>query len=278
MGKKAIAMVLILSVIITLGLSTTALGSNNEYVADNYSTTKGGINTYNAVSSYSTYYHGDRTFSGVLYYWDPAPGGWVSASTHKALCNKAWNSYVYNNGPAQTAVSNLNTNCMFTFMGHADRYNLKTDYNSSYICMYPGYENGNTGTPAYMCYQGNLDDMAFALLLGCKTAEGNDLNITWYMRCGKGVDTVVGFDKDTTFSVDTWADGGWRTVYPADVWNTYFWTATQGVGSNVGSAANAAALWTKNHCNNFAWNMNYYEPWGNASQTINTPHNGIIEL
>lgn len=283
-------MVLILSVVITLGLTSLSFGWNYEYVADNYSVGYAQIDdnnqpyfytTYDYKTSYSTHVGeiGNKDFSGVLEDWDETPGGWVDPSTHKALCNTGWNSFVYYNGSGSTAAGNLNGNCMFTFYGHSNRYNIQLNSGSSFIAMSPTYSGGATGDVGYVSSCNNLDDMAFALLHGCYTSysSGTNSSITWYMRCIKGVDTVVGFNGFTYWRASNIFNGAYRVYYPSHVWNEMFWDFTQRCHWNVGNSEGGADYWVNQFCNGY-WGLETSETWGNASQYIYTPHSGTIEL
>ncbi len=274
--KKSVATALILSVIIIIGLSPMTFGWNNNYVSDNYCVNfDGNMNTYSLNYSYSTYNQGVYPFSGVVEFWDPAPGGWYCPSTHKALCNNAWSSFYYCNGSGYTAASNLNTNCMFTFFGHSNRYSLQLN-TSSFLCMDPGHLGGGTGDIGFVSQQNDLDDMAFALLNGCKTAMFDNLNLAWYMRCAKGVDTVIGFDDEISYRKIYNYNGSWVTFYPQNIWNQFFWEYTQRLHWNAGNSEGGADAWVAYHCADQYWGLGTSETWGNKSQYLYSPHGGII--
>ena len=296
MGKSrssAIVMLIMMFTVIFLAMSPPVISSNSTNRASLYGTA---INNYPYQADWTTrtyhedyvtqYFrvgysglnHMDQRFSGIETYWDPNPGGWTDPSTHKALCNRGWSSVYHVNDTAQNAYDRINNDCMFVFFGHSDRWNLGFR-GGGYLCDQPnlGHE---LGTPTYyLSNRNDLDDMKFALLLGCSTSDGGtSQNITWYMRCINKVDTVIGFDDDTVFrTAPTMCDGTPRIFYPSHVWNQCFWYYTQGpTAYSIGNAEGMADGQVWNHCANQYWGLDSSEVWGHPGDYINVPGNGLI--
>ncbi len=276
MGKRTIATGFVASIcmVVIFAMCTLVFGWNSSPPRANIYGFDNEVYGQYFRDSYSTVHNSYARFSGIETWWDTTPGGWTDPSTHKALCNRGWQSWYHLNETAGFAHSQMNGDAVFVHFNHANRHVLdfgKSNLIDTRAWTVPGETN------YYLEDLNDLNDMKFALFLGCDTSQGENDNITWYTRCVKKVDTVIGFDQHVTYYALRYINGGWRDLYPMHVWNECFWTYACQYGYNIGQSEGLADGMVANHCNGNYFGLNTSETWGNPNAKLTAPGNGVIE-
>lgn len=107
--------------------------------------------------------------------------------------------------------------------------------------------------------------MKLAYLGGCLTANGQDGNIACWWRCGKGTDTVIGFDQVVL---------GWQGAEHIE--GFFYYAIHQGMNMYW------AALCAENRVrqvfgSNYMGGIDTRETWGSVYTMINVPGWGTYE-
>lgn len=270
MGKKirlistTFAVVLVISFLLLplLAGSDKAL-SNDHPWADDYGFSTG---SQSAQRGYSEWHNAWKYFSGV--YTNRTT---TSPSIDYGIHVKGWSNTNYYNATASTAYYNLSGNAYFAAFNHSNGHVF--DFGSS-TYLADLYRSGDPPPPTYMFVnnQRNMDDMKFALLLGCETADnyaGDGRHLSWEFRCDRGVDAVVGFTNEIGRQ-----EGNY---WPGHVFCQEFSRGSQLYGYHVADSCAWAKLWTFRHCGNNYWGLDSCTIWGNGYTYINSPGDGIYE-
>ncbi len=219
-----------------------------------------GLNTWSGNASF----YGKH--SGIFEYWES-----TNPSVHWSICNHApaWQGSAYYNKQINYPYSYLSGNGLFIFFGHGERHCLVFTNGSSHSYLYDHSDNIPFGraavSSAIASSHYKMDYMKLAYLGGCETAKGSSGHISFWWRCGKGTDTVIGF-------------AGLPLVWQAGEYIEGFFYSAIHQSCNMYWAALIAENRVRNvFGNNYMGDIDTRKTWGSIHTRIDIPTWGIYE-